>query len=381
VLVLGWVSLLNDAASEMISPLLPLFLTATLGAGPAIVGLVEGVAEATASVLKLLAGRLSDRGVGAKGLVLGGYGLANAARPAIGLALGWPFVLLLRFLDRIGKGLRTAPREALIAGAVQAPHRGRAFGFHSAMDNFGAAVGPLLAFALLALNVPLARVFLWSVVPGIAVMLLLAAGIRRDAPLERKPAAPPLALGALDGRLKALIAAVGVLALAAVPEAFVVLWARDAGLSLAIVPLAWAAANLVKTVVAYPAGTLSDRWGRLPLLVGGWLARVVALAALGLVPAHGVLIWLLFMAYSGTLAFTEPVERSLVGDIAPRELRGSVYGLYYLAAGVCVLPGAVLFGLVWEHAGAKAAFLAAALVSALGAGAFALAARRPRPAA
>ncbi len=380
VVVLGWVSLLNDAASEMITPLLPIFLTATLGAGPAIVGLVEGVAEATASVLKLLAGRLNDRGVGAKALVVGGYGLANAARPAICLALGWPYVLVLRFLDRIGKGLRTAPREALIAGAVAAPHRGRAFGFHSAMDNFGATLGPLLAFGLLAAHVPLGRVFLWSVVPGIAVMVLLAIGIRRDAPLERKERAAPLAFGALDGRLKSLIAAVGVLALAAVPEAFVVLWARQAGLPLAAVPLVWAAANFAKTAIAFPAGSWSDRVGRLPLLVGGWSARVLALAALALVPASGWGVWGLFMAYSATLAFTEPVERSLVGDVAPPALRGSLFGLYHLVAGVLVLPGAVLFGLVWERAGSSAAFAAAAVVSAIGAAGFALAARR-RPAA
>jgi MFS family permease len=380
VIVLGFVSLLNDAASEMITPLLPIFLTATLGAGPAVVGLVEGVAEATASVLKLFAGRLNDRGVGAKGLVLAGYGIANAVRPAIGLALGWPYVLVLRFLDRVGKGIRTAPREALIAGATDAASRGRAFGFHSALDNAGAAIGPLLAFALLAAQVPLGRVFLWSAVPGVLVIGLLAVGIRRDAPLERPPPRAPLAWGALDARLRALILAAGALAFAAVPEVFVVLWARRAGLPLTAVPLIWAAANLAKMLVAYPSGTLSDRIGRLPLLLGSWTLRVLALAALAAIPANGALVWVLFIAYSATLALAEPVERSLVGDIAPPTLRGTVYGLYHLASGLLVLPGAVLFGLLWQRAGPGLAFAAAAAVTAAGAAGFALAAR-PRASA
>ena len=323
VIVLGCVSFLNDAASEMITPLLPIFLTATLGAGPAVVGLVEGVAEATASVLKLLAGRLADRGVSAKGLVLGGYGLANLARPAIGFALGWPFVLLLRFLDRVGKGIRTAPREALIAGAAAPSIRGRAFGFHSAMDNAGAALGPLIAFVLLGAGVALGRVFLWSVVPGILVVSLLAFGVPKGAPLERRAAPPPLRFRGLDRRLRALIVASGVLALATVPEVFVVLWAREAGLPVAWVPLAWAAASFAKMLISYPAGALSDRVGRLPLLLGGWSARVLALAALAVVRPDGLLLWLLFISYSATLALTEPAERSLVGDVAPPAERGT----------------------------------------------------------
>ncbi len=380
VVVLGCVSFLNDAASEMITPLLPIFLTATLGAGPAIVGLVEGVAEATASVLKFYSGRLADQGVSAKRLVLGGYGIANAARPAIGLALGWPFVLLLRFLDRVGKGIRTAPREALIAGATAPDIRGRAFGFHSAMDNAGAAVGPLIAFVLLGAGIALGRVFLWSVVPGILVILLLVFGVPKDAPLAAHAALPRLRFAALDARLKALIVAAGLLALATVPEVFVVLWARAAGLPLAWVPLVWAAANLAKTLISYPAGALSDRVGRLPLLVGGWGLRVLSLASLALVDAKGPVLWALFIGYSSTLALTEPAERALVGDVAPADQRGSAYGLYNLASGLLVLPGAVLFGLIWERLGSSTAFAAAAVVTAIAAIGMAVVAGGGRPA-
>lgn len=376
VIVLGGVSLLNDAASEMITPLLPVFLTATLGAGPAIVGLVEGVAEATASVLKLCAGRLADRGVPPRRLVVAGYGLANLARPLLGLVASWPAVLALRFTDRVGKGLRTAPRDALIAGATDPAFRGRAFGFHRAMDNAGAVLGPLLAFALLRAQVALGSVFLASVVPGVLVMLLLAAGLRSGERGAPPAPPPPLRLSLLDLRLRALLAAAGLLALATVPEVFVVLWARDAGLPLAWVPLIWAAASLVKTLLGYPAGVATDRYGRLPVLLAGWVARVGALLALALVPAHGLAVWGLFLGYSATLAVTEPAERALIGDAAPVAVRGTAFGLYHLAAGLFVLPGAVLFGLVWERAGSSTAFALAAAVTALAAGGMAAVARR-----
>ena len=367
VVVLGFVSLLNDAASEMIAPQLPIFLTATLGAGPAIVGLVEGLAEATSSVLKLIAGRLADRGVPAKRLVLGGYGLANVARPLIGLAAGWTAVLLLRFLDRVGKGLRSAPRDALIAGAVDAADRGRAFGFHRSMDHFGAVIGPLLAFALLSMQAELKNVFLASVVPGVLVMLLLWLGLPHDGPKVAVPALPRLAWRALHGRLRAMIVAAGVLALASVPEAFVVLWAHDRGLAVAWVPLVWAAASVVKMGLAMPAGILSDRIGRVPVLLGGWAARVAVLLALAVANPGTFGVWALFLAYAATLAVTEPAERSVIGDHAAATERGTAFGLYHLASGLMALPGAVLFGLVWQRYGSGAAFAAAAAVTAVGA--------------
>jgi hypothetical protein len=177
VVVLGLVSFLNDTASEMITPLLPLFLTSTLGAGPAVVGLVEGVAQATVSLLNLVSGQLADRGSSQKRLVVGGYGVSNGARPLIGLALGWGWVLALRFLDRVGKGLRTSPRDALIAASVGGSDRGRAFGFQRALDNGGAMLGPLLAFALLSTGVPMQHVFFWSLAPSTLVLMLLLTGL------------------------------------------------------------------------------------------------------------------------------------------------------------------------------------------------------------
>jgi MFS family permease len=364
VVVLGLVSFLNDAASEMITPLLPVFLTAVLGAGPAIVGLVEGIAEATASVLKLVSGRLADRGVRAKSLVLAGYGLSNAARPLIGFAFAWSAVLLLRFLDRVGKGVRTAPRDALIAGATSVAQRGRAFGFHRSMDHAGAVVGPLAAFALLSADVDLQSVFLLSMIPGALVLLLLGFGL----PAGERFVAPPrarFAWGALHGRLRAMIVAAGWLALASVPEVFVVLWATQAGMDVRWIPLVWAAASLAKMLIAMPAGIVSDRLGRTPVLLGGWAARVAVLALLALLRSPGVAtVWALFVAYSATLAITEPAERSIIGDHADEHERGTAYGLYHLASGLLVLPGAVIFGTLWERFGSGVAFGTAALITA-----------------
>jgi MFS family permease len=360
----------------MITPLLPVFLTATLGAGPAIVGLVEGVAEATASVLKLVSGRLADRGVRAKSLVVGGYGLSNATRPLIGLAAAWSAVLLLRFLDRVGKGIRTAPRDALIAGAVPAEQRGRAFGFHRSMDHAGAVVGPLAAFALLSAHVDLGTVFLASVVPGTLVLLLLVFGVPRG---ERFVAPPRASFSwrALHGRLRGMIIAAGWLALASVPEVFVVLWATQSGMAVKWVPLVWSAASLAKMLIALPAGIVSDRLGRTPVLLGGWSARILVLLLLAAwTSPSAIVVWVLFVAYSATLAITEPAERSLIGDHASEHERGTAYGLYHLASGLLVLPGAVIFGALWQGLGSSVAFAAAAVITAVGAAWLLLLARK-----
>jgi MFS family permease len=364
VIVLGMVSLLNDAASEMVTPLLPVFLTATLGAGPAIVGLIEGAAESTASVLKLVSGWLTDRGWSSKRLVVCGYALSNGVRPLIGLALSWTLVFVLRFLDRVGKGLRTAPRDAMIAAVTMPEIRGRAFGFHRSMDHLGAVVGPLLAFALLSAGFAVREVFLASAVIGVAVVAALVFGVPKEESRPSTTARPLLEWRTLDRRLRRLLVACGALALATTPETFLVLWARDHGLAVAWVPLLWALASVLKMCVALPAGIVSDRLGRLPVLVGGWSLRVLTLVALaGLVPTEAWAVWMLFLAYSATLALTESAERSLVGDVAAPSQRGTAFGWYHLVSGLLILPGAVIFGSLWEWAGSATAFAAAACVT------------------
>jgi len=366
VVILGLVSFLNDAASEMITPLLPIFLTAALGAGPAIVGLVEGVAEASASLLKLVSGRLADRGWNLKGLVTSGYGLSNTARPLIGLAFSWFWVLLLRFFDRVGKGLRTSPRDAMIAASTGSNLRGRAFGFQRMLDHAGSVAGPLLAFALLGWGVGLHKVFMLSVLPGVLVVALLWFGLPSTPgtrPTEQKT--PSLDWAGLDSRLRALIIATGGLALAATPEVFLVLWAQAHGLKVLWVPLLWSAASAVKVAVAMPGGYGSDRFGRLPVLLMGWGGRILVLIGLGLAAADGVMIWVLFLAYAGCLAFTEGAERALIGDYAPPGKKATAFGLYHMTAGLLALPGAVLFGALWQWYGEAVAFLAAAGLTGL----------------
>jgi MFS family permease len=231
------------------------------------------------------------------------------------------------------------------------------------MDHAGAVLGPLAAFALLSGGAALDQVFLWSLLPGMAVLALIACGVPRDPPLVVAPA-PALGWQRLDKGLRRLVLAAALLSLSAVPEVFIVLWATAAGLPVAMVPLAWAAASLVKMLVAGPAGMLSDRLGNRRVLLAGWLLRVVLLALLALAPASGFAVWALFAGYAGTLAATEAAERSMIGDLAPTALRGTVFGVYHLATGLAALPGAVLFGLLWQHASAGAAFLAAAAVTA-----------------
>lgn len=366
VVVLGLVSLLNDASSEMIAPLLPVFLTATLGAGPAVVGLIEGSAEAISSILKLVSGRLADRGWSHKGLVLGGYTVSNSVRPLIGLALAWPSVLALRFFDRVGKGLRTAPRDAMLAASVDARIRGRAFGFHRALDHGGAMLGPLIAFVLLQSQVDMRTVFLWSAVPGAAVLCLLLFGLKSP-PRVALPRAAPLRWRLLDGRVRAMLLASGLLALAAAPEAFLVLWAEQRGLKLAWIPLIWAAAHAVKAIVAAPAGMLSDRIGRAQVMLIGWSARVVVLILLALWQDGALLVWVLFLAYAGSLAFSEGAERALIGDCVAEQYKATAFGLYHLICGVAALPGALLFGVLWQQFGMSTAFLSAAALSSVAA--------------
>lgn len=217
VILLGTVSLLNDMASDMIMPLLPVFLTATLGAGPAILSLIEGVAESTASLLKLWAGRLGDGGVGHKPLAVTGYALSNLVRPLLSVAGSWGVVMAVRFADRAGKGLRTSPRDALVSGSVNADQRGQAFGLHRAMDHTDAFIGPLLASGLLAYGLTMQQVFLASVVPGVLAVALLVFGLRVAHAAERRVTPPPLQWSLLHPRLRAMVITAGSLALVAVP--------------------------------------------------------------------------------------------------------------------------------------------------------------------
>lgn len=376
VLLLGTVSLFNDVASDMIMPLLPVFLSVTLGAGPAAIGLIEGLAEAAVSLLKLWAGRLGDAGVGHKRLAVLGYSISNLLRPLLGLATGWGTALLLRVGDRVGKGLRTAPRDTLLAASVDIQLRGRAFGLHRSMDHTGATIGPLLASALLAVGLDMRQVFLVSALPGTLAVLLLGFGLRAGAPGPRRRPAP-LRWSHLHPRLRALVVAAGALALVAVPDAFLILWLAHAGIGLVWIPLLWALAHAARALVALPMGRWSDRAGRVPVLLLGWGARAAVLFAVPWVTgALGVVAT--FAAYAAATASTEGAERALIGDAADPSAKGSAFGLYHMVVGILALPGALWFGEVWQHWGMDRAFTLSAAFTLVAASVLAVLARRAR---
>ncbi len=358
VIALGAVSLLTDFSSEMIYPLLPLFLTRVLGAGPAFVGLVEGIAESTASFVKLASGWLSDRWGRRKALVLGGYGLSSCVRPLVAAA-GAPWhVLAIRFADRVGKGVRTSPRDALLADSTAPDHLGRAFGFQRAMDHLGAAVGPLVASGLLyGFGWGLRGVFWAAAAPAAVSLLVLGLGVTEVTPGARPegetPAAPPRA--AFPRPFRRYLAVVVLFTLGNSSDAFLLLRAQQLGVAVVELPLLWAALQAVKSATSTPLGGLSDRWGRRRVIRLGWLLYAAVYAGLAVAPGPAAL-WGLVLVYGVYYGLTEGVERALVADLVPSAARSTAYGWFHTAVGLAALPASLVAGELWQARGAGWAF-------------------------
>lgn len=369
VLALGWVSFLTDVSSDMIYPLLPGFLTKNLGAGPAAVGLIEGIAETTASLTKIGSGIWSDRVRRRKPLVLLGYGIAAIARPLVAFARVWTQVLAIRFTDRVGKGIRTSPRDALLADIVPADRRGRAFGLQRAMDNAGALVGPLLAALLLKLALVDERgVFLLAAVPGLAAILVLWLAVPDTARRTETLHAAPGPQEPLPSDFWKVIAIFAFFTLANSTDAFLLLRARDAGVAVWQLPLLWSFFNGVKAVTGVPGGALADRAGKVPAIALGWL--VYAASYVGFAFAAGPLaVWGLFAFYALFFGLTEGSERAFVADLVPERLRGRAYGMFHAAVGIAALPASIVFGLLWKRFGPRVAFLTGAALALVAAGA------------
>ena len=354
--LIGLISLVNDSSSEMLYPLIPLYLSSVLMAGPRALGIIEGIAEATASVLKLFSGVIVDRARRAKPWIVFGYGLAAVGRPLIAFASSWPALLAIRFADRVGKGLRSSPRDALLAGSVGPDRRGLAFGLHRAMDNAGAVIGPVMASLLLATGMPLRQVFLWSVVPAV-VCLGLALAIHEPPPATAVTKAPfDWRMRDLPPVFKRYLAVVALFTLGNSSNMFLLLRARELGVSEAHVPLLWAAVSLVAMLFSTPLSALSDRVGRTRLLVGGYSAYALFYLGFGMLTSGGVWLFALFAFYGLFMAATEGVEKALVADIAPAERRGTAFGWFNLIAGLLLLPASVAFGWVYQAASPLAAF-------------------------
>jgi MFS family permease len=367
VVLLGFTSLFTDIGTEMVFPLLPVFLTETLGAGPAYLGLVEGAADAVSSLLKLVSGVVADRAGKRKPLVLFGYGLASAVRPFVALAARPWHVLAVRVVDRVGKGLRSSPRDAMIADAA-GEKAGRAFGFHQAMDHVGAVVGPLLATGLIALSLSLRSVFWIAVIPGAIATLLVA--------VVREPERPrTTATGATADKPRervltpTLLRYLGILLLFSLgnsSDAFLLLRARTLGLTTAEIPVLWAVFNASKVLWAYLGGNAADRMSRAHLVAAGWVIFALVYFALAQATASWQ-VWGLFVVYGVFYGLTEPVEKALVKDLVQPEQRGRAYGAYNFVVGVASLPAGLLMGVLWTKWGPAHALEVGAGVAALSA--------------
>ncbi len=410
VIAVGVVSFLTDFSSEMIYPLLPAFLTAMLGASAVAIGLIEGVAESTASLLKLVSGYWTDRVHRRKPFLVAGYGLAGLVRPLIGLALSWPFVLALRFLDRVGKGLRTSPRDALIADVTDPRQRGAAYGLHRAMDHAGAVAGPLAAAGLLLIpGMTLPHIFFLAAIPAALVIIVILAFVHEPRARTPKPApaapsspsaasspgaasssgapsssraAPPPSTPPDRGfppamplphlpvekgtrrEIGALLVAVLLFTLGNSTDAFLLLRLGEAGHSTSSIALLWAFHNLVRMVSTYFGGALSDRAGRRTLVLSGWAFYALIYLAFGWIQSPTALVPV-FLAYGIFFGLSEPAEKAWIADLSPSTHRGRLFGFYNLAVGLGALPASLLFGWIWKAYGSTAAFTMGAGFAAL----------------
>lgn len=354
--LIGLISLCNDSASELLYPLVPLYLSTVLMAGPRSLGIIEGVAEASASLLKLVSGVIVDRTRRTKPWIIAGYALAGLSRPLIAFANQWGFVLVLRFADRVGKGLRTSPRDALLAASVSAERRGLAFGLHRAMDNAGAVIGPLLAALFLEIGTPLQTIFLWTLAPGL-ITLLLALSIHephRSLPTQAQPFR--WSLSEMPTPYRRYLLAVGLFTLGNSSNMFLLLRAGELGIPHYQVPLLWAGVSAVATLFSAPLSGLSDKIGRVRLIVAGWSVYAFCYLGMGLVASNGVALVALFALYGLFLAATEGSEKAFVADLVPPALAGTAYGWFNLVTGALLLPASLIFGWLYQWFGPLMAF-------------------------
>jgi MFS family permease len=356
VLALGLVSLFTDTATDMVIPLLPAFLTTVLGAGAMALGWVEGVADAVSSLLKYLSGRWADRWRRNKPLVLLGYGLSTLARPFLGAAQTVGHVLLVRGLDRTGKGIRVSPRDALLAASVPPDRRGSAFGLHRAMDHGGAILGPLLAVLVLTFWTTDLRTLFWlSAIPGALAVAVILLGVKEQ-PAPATPQAPPRAPG---GSLARFLFPLALFTLGNASDTFLLLKAGAVREPLRNLPLLWIALHAVKAATSLVGGRLADAWGKRRTTAAGWIVYAAIYAGFAFATDRQT-VRLLFVLYGLYHGLSESAQKALVADLAPRGARGTAFGAYHLTLGGLRLAASLLFGYLWQTAGARSAFLVSA---------------------
>ncbi|MHB8474568.1 MAG: MFS transporter [Sulfuricaulis sp.] len=369
VVIVGLVSLFNDFASEMVVPLIPLLLATVLAGGPVALGLIEGTADAVSNLLKLWVGRRSDiHGQRRKPYMIAGYLLSNIVRPLIALSGGWLTVLAIRVTDRVGKGVRTAPRDALIADAVDDGMAGRAFGFHRGMDHAGAVLGSLAAAAVVYWGTQrLEIVIALSAIPGLLAVSLIAFGVKEPRAPRRAVAEPaPLRWSRLSPVSRRYLSVLAFFTLGKIPETFVLLRGYALGMTAVELLLLWAAMHVVKVALSEQAGRRTDRVGRRPLILAGWMVYALALSALAFVDRPSML-WVWGLALGIYYGLTEGAERALVRDLAAPAERGTAFGWYHMLVGIAAIPAGLMLGSLWSLFGVKIAFLSSSVMALLAA--------------
>ena len=374
VFVLGLVSFFNDVASEMIYPLVPIFLTSVLFAPVAIVGLIEGIAEATASILKVISGWLSDKLLKRKPFVVAGYSFSAISKILLGLAFSWPFVLFARFIDRFGKGTRTSARDALIAESSENAVRGRSFGFHRGLDTLGAVVGPLLALlAIRFLDNKFRLIFFLSFVPAFIAILLLIFFVKE----KKKEANSCLPAGAassvfhfnwrdLDSSFKIFLLVSFIFALGNSSDAFLILRAQNLGLSLVLVVLTYVLFNFTYAIFSMPAGIISDKIGPKKVLLTGFFLFSIVYLFFGLAPSS-LFLWFLFPIYGIYMALTEGVGKAYISNLIPQEKIGTAFGLYQTTIGLCAFFASFVAGILWTYIGISSPFIYGSIMAIIAA--------------
>ena len=364
----GLVSFFMDVSSEMIYPLVPLFLTSVLGVNMSMIGLIEGIAESTASLLKVFSGWFSDRTRQRKNLMLAGYTISTLSRPIMALAGSWQQVLSSRFTDRLGKGIRTAPRDAIIAESTQATHLGRAFSFHRAMDTLGAVVGPAIAFFLLGIfNNDYRTIFWLSMVPGvIAVILIILFIEEKKKQVTSQKERPRLTFKHFDWKVKFFIMISTLFALGNSSDAFLILRAQQVGIPALTIPVVYLVFNLVYSMSAIPAGMAADKFGKKRIILLGFFLFAGLYYGFAVVKNVSA-VWLLFGLYGLFMALTEGIQKAFLATIIPPDMKATAFGLYAAAVGLAMLPASLIAGWLWEHVSPAATFYFGAATATLSA--------------
>lgn len=357
VFVLGLVSFFNDVASEMIYPIVPIFLTSVLGAPVAIVGLIEGIAESTASILKVVSGWLSDKLQKRKPFVVAGYSFSAISKILLSLAFSWPFVLFARFVDRFGKGVRTSARDALIVESSDASARGKSFGFHRALDTLGAVVGPLIALlAIYFLDNNFRLIFFLAFIPACIGIILLLLFVKERRKEKNHNQAIRFSWRNLDPSFKIFLLISFVFALGNSSDAFLILRAQNMGLSVTLVVLAYVLFNFTYAIFSVPAGIISDKIGSKKVLFSGFLLFSIIYLLFGLTN-NSLVLWLLFPFYGIYMALTEGVSKAYISNLVPEEKTGTAFGIYQTTIGLCTFFASLIAGLLWTYIGVSAPFI------------------------